>query len=159
MNINLTLVAQLIAFAAFVWFTLRFIWPPLMNAMNERRAKIADGLAAAEQGQQAQAQAQQEVEAVLQQARVQAAEIKSNAEKEATQIVDQARAKGRAEAERQLAAAQAEIAQETNKAREGLRAKVAELVVAGAEKILRKEVNLQTHQAMLNRVAQQIQAG
>ncbi|MEM6406514.1 MAG: F0F1 ATP synthase subunit B [Pseudomonadota bacterium] len=156
MNINLTLIAQLISFAVFVWFTLRFIWPPLMDAMNERKAKIADGLAAAEQGQQAQAQAQQEVESVLQQARVQAAEIKSNAEKEATRIVDQARVKGRAEAERQLTAAQAEIAQETNKAREGLRAKVAELVVAGAEKILQKEIDVKAHQAILNRVAQQI---
>lgn len=156
MNINLTLIAQLIAFAVFVWFTLRFIWPPLINAMNERKAGIADGLAAAEQGRQAQLQAQQEAESVLQQARMQAAEIKSNAEKEATQIVDQARAKGRAEAERQLVAAQAEIEQETNKAREGLRAKVAELIVMGAEKILQKEINAKVHQTILNRVAQQI---
>ncbi len=156
MNINLTLIAQLIAFAVFVWFTLRFIWPPLMNAMNERKAKIAEGLAAAEQGQQAQVRAQQEAETVLQQARVQAAEIKSNAEKEATQIVDQARAKGRAEAERQLATAQAEIVQQTNKAREGLRAKLAELVVAGTEKILQKEINAKAHRAILNRMAQQI---
>jgi F-type H+-transporting ATPase subunit b len=156
MNINLTLFAQLISFAVFVWFTLRFIWPPLVAAMNERKAKIADGLAAAERGQQSQARAEQEAEVFLQQARQQAAEIKSNADKEAASIIDQAKDKGRQEAARQLAAAQAEIAQSTQKAREALRVKVAELAVAGAEKILRKEINAKAHHKILDAVAQQI---
>jgi len=156
MNINLTLIAQLISFAVFVWFTLRFIWPPLVNAMNERKAKIADGLAAAERGQQAQVRAEQEAEQCLQKARAQAAEITSNAEKEAAQIIEQAKGKGRAEGARQLAAAQAEIEQATHKAREALRTKVAELAVAGAEKILRAEVNPKAHQKILDAVAHQI---
>lgn len=156
MNINLTLIAQLISFAVFVWFTLRFIWPPLVNAMNERKAKIADGLAAAERGQQAQVRAEQEAEQCLLKARAQAAEITSNAEKEAAQIIEQAKGKGRAEGARQLAAAQAEIEQATHKAREALRTKVAELAVAGAEKILRAEVNPKAHQKILDAVAHQI---
>lgn len=156
MNINLTLFAQLISFAVFVWFTMRFIWPPLVEAMQERKAKIADGLAAAERGQQSQALAEQEIEELLQQARQQASEIKSNAEKEATRIVDQAKHKGREEGARQLAVAQEEIAQAAHKARETLRAKVAELAVLGAEKILRKEVDAKAHNTILNAVAQQI---
>ncbi len=156
MNINLTLFAQLISFAVFVWFTLRFIWPPLSAAMQERKTKIADGLAAAERGQQSQARAEQEADVLVQQARQQAAEIKSNAEKEAARIVGQAKDKGREEGARQLAAAQADIVQATNKAREALRAKVAKLAVLGAEKILRKEVDAKAHNTILNAVAQQI---
>ncbi len=156
MNINLTLIAQMISFAVFVWFTMKFIWPPLVKAMDERKAKIADGLAAAERGRHEQALAEQRVDEQLQQAKQQAAEIKANAEKQAAMILVEAKTKAQQEGDRQLAAAQAEITQETNKAREVLRAKVAELALAGAEKILRKEINAEAHKDIVDAVAKQI---
>jgi F-type H+-transporting ATPase subunit b len=156
MNINLTLIAQMISFAVFVWFTMKFIWPPLVKAMDERKAKIADGLAAAERGRHEQALAEQRVDEQLQQAKQQAAEIKANAEKQAAMILVEAKTKAQQEGDRQLAAAQTEITQETNKAREVLRAKVAELALAGAEKILRKEINAEAHKDIVDAVAKQI---
>lgn len=156
MNINLTLIAQLISFAFFVWFTMKFVWPPLAKAMDERKVRIADGLAAAERGQHEQELAQKRALDTLHEAKQQAAEIKANAEKQAAMIVEEARDKAKDEGGRQLAAAQAEIEQETNKAREVLRAKVAELAVLGAEKILRKEIDANTHRDIVESVAQQI---
>ncbi len=156
MNINLTLIAQLVSFAVFVWFTMKFVWPPLVKAMDERKAKIADGLAAAERGQHEQELAEQRAKEYLHQAKAQAADIKANAEKQATMIVDEAKDKALEEGARQLVAAQAEIEQETNKAREALRTKVAELAVMGAEKILRKEINAEAHQDIVDSVANQI---
>ncbi|HOP15740.1 MAG: F0F1 ATP synthase subunit B [Chromatiaceae bacterium] len=156
MNINLTLIAQLVSFAVFVWFTMKFVWPPLVKAMDERKAKIAEGLAAAERGQHEQELAEKRAKDTLHQAKQQAAEIKANAEKQASMIVEEARDKAKEEGHRQLVAAQAEIAQEINKAREGLRAKVAELAVLGAEKILRKEINADAHKDIVESVANQI---
>lgn len=156
MNINLTLIAQLVSFAVFVWFTLKFIWPPLVKAMDERKAKIADGLAAAERGVHEQELAKERAREHLHEAKHQAAEIKANAERQAAMIVEEAKAKAQEEGARQLAAAQAEIEQETNKAREQLRAKVAELALAGAEKILRKEIDANAHKDIVNAVANQI---
>jgi F-type H+-transporting ATPase subunit b len=156
MNINLTLIAQLVAFAVFVWFTMKFVWPPLVKAMDERKAKIADGLAAAERGAHEQELAQERAKEVLHEAKAQAAEIKANAEKQAVMIVEEAKGKAQEEGARQLAAAQAEIEQETNKAREELRGKVAELAMAGAEKILRKEIDANAHKDIVEAVANQI---
>ena len=156
MNINLTLIAQLVSFAVFVWFTMRFVWPPLVQAMDERKAKIADGLAAAERGAHEQELAEKRAAETIVQAKQQAAEIKANAEKQASMIVEEAKNKAQEEGSRQLAAAQAEIEQETNKAREQLRGKVAELAVFGAEKILRKEIDANAHKDIVDAVAQQI---
>jgi len=156
MNINLTLILQLVSFAVFVWFTMKFVWPPLVKAMDERKAKIADGLAAAERGAHEQELARERAKEVLHEAKAQAAEIKANAEKQAAMIVEDAKGKAQEEGARQLAAAQAEIEQEANKAREALRGKVAELALAGAEKILRKEIDAEAHKDIVEAVANQI---
>jgi F-type H+-transporting ATPase subunit b len=156
MNINLTLIAQLVSFAVFVWFTMKFVWPPLTKAMDERKAKIAEGLAAAERGQHEQELAEKRAKDTLHEAKQQAAEIKSHAEKQAAMIIEEARDKAKEEGGRQLVAARAEIEQETNKAREVLRSKVAELAVIGAEKILRKEIDADAHKDIVESVANQI---
>ncbi|MGB5201902.1 MAG: F0F1 ATP synthase subunit B [Sedimenticolaceae bacterium] len=156
MNINVTLFGQMLSFAVFVWFTMKFVWPPIVKAMEERKAKIAEGLAAAERGQHEQELAEKRAKDSLHEAKRQAAEIKHNAEKQAALIVEEARDKAKEEGHRQLLAAQAEIEQETNKAREVLRAKVAELAVLGAEKILRKEIDANAHRDIVESVARQI---
>ena len=156
MNINLTLFGQLISFVLFVCFTMKFVWPPIVKALEERKAKIADGLAAGERGQHEQQLAQQRAKEQLVEAKKKAAEIVVKAEKRATEIVEEAKGDARVEGERLLKAAQAEIEQETNKAREQLRGKVAELAIAGAEKILRKEINADAHRDIVDAVANQI---
>ncbi len=156
MNINLTLIGQLLAFVVFVWFTKKFVWTPIIAALNERKAKIADGLAAAERGQHEQELAKERAVEELKKAKVQAAEIINLANKRASEIVDEAKENARTEGERILAAAQADIEQETNRARETLRGKVAELAVAGAEKILRREINADAHSEVLDAVAKQL---
>ncbi len=156
MNINLTLIAQLVSFAVFVWFTMKFVWPPLVKAMDERKAKIADGLAAAERGQHEQELARERAKEYLHEAKQQAAEITAKAEKQAALIVEEAKTKAQEEGARQLAAAQAEIEQEVNRAREELRGRVAELAVAGAEKILRREIDADAHKDIVEAVAKQI---
>ena len=156
MNINLTLIAQLVSFAVFVWFTMKFVWPPLVKAMDERKAKIADGLASAERGKHEQELAEKRAKDTLHQAKQQAAEIKANADKQAALIIEEARDKAKEEGQRQLVAAKAEIEQEINKAREALRTRVAELAVLGAEKILRKEINADAHKDIVESVANQI---
>jgi F-type H+-transporting ATPase subunit b len=156
MNINLTLIAQLVSFAVFVWFTMKFVWPPLVKAMDQRKAKIADGLAAGERGQHEQKLAEQRAKERLHAAKEQAAEIKANAEKQAVVIIEEAKAKAKEEGARQLAGARAEIEQETNKAREQLRTKVAALAMVGAEKILRREIDAEAHKDIVAAVANQI---
>ncbi len=156
MNINLTLIAQLISFAFFVWFTMKYVWPPMVKAMEERKAKIADGLAAAERGAHEKELAEQAAKEKLHEAKLQSAEIISRAEKRAAEIIDEAKEKALEEGERILAAARAEIEQEANKAREALRRQVGELAVAGAEKILRREIDASAHQAILDELAEQI---
>ena len=156
MNINLTLIAQLVSFAFLVWFTMKYVWPPMVKAMDERKAKIAEGLAAAERGQHEQELAEKRAKEFLHKAKQQASEIKSNAEKQAAVIIEEARDKAKEEGGRQLVAARAEIEQETNKAREALRSKVAELAVLGAEKILRKEIDAAANQDIVESVVNQI---
>lgn len=156
MNINLTLFAQLISFSVFVGFTMKYIWPPMIKALDERKARIADGLAAAERGVHEKELAQQAALEKLHGAKQQSAEIVSRAEKRAAEIVDEAKDQARVEGERLLIAARAEIDQEANKAREALRTKVAELAVMGAEKILRKEINAEAHKDIVDSLAKQI---
>ncbi|WP_419613135.1 F0F1 ATP synthase subunit B [Thiolapillus sp.] len=156
MNINLTLIAQLISFAVFVWFTMKYVWPPMIKAREERKARIADGLAAAERGVHEKELAQQAALEKLHEAKQQSAEIVARAEKRAAEIVDEAKDQARSEGERLLTAARAEIDQEANKAREVLRSKVAELAVMGAEKILRKEINAEAHKDIVDSLAKQI---
>ena len=156
MNINLTLLAQAVAFAVFIWFTVKFVWPPLMRAIEERQKTIADGLAAAEKGKQAleisTRQADDEIKAV----RARVAEIIAQAEKRNAQMIEEAKKAAKAEGEREKLAAQAEIDQQIAHAREALREQVANLAVAGAEKILRREVNAQTHSDLLAQLRQEI---
>ena len=156
MNINLTLIAQLASFALFVWFNVKYVWPPLVKALDERKAKIAEGLAAAERGLHEQELAEKRAKDYLHKAKQQAAEIKSNAEKQAALIVEEAHDKSKEENNRQLATARAEIEQEANKTREALRSKVAELAILGAEKILRREIDAAANEDIVQSVANQI---
>ena len=156
MNINLTLIAQLASFAVFVMFTMKYVWPPLVKAMEERKAKIAAGLAAAERGAHEKELAEQRAKDKLHEAKQQSAEIVSRAEKRAAEIVEEAKGSAKIEGERLLTAAKAEIDKEANKAREALRIKVGELAVAGAEKILRKEINADAHKDIIESIASQV---
>jgi F-type H+-transporting ATPase subunit b len=156
MNINLTLIGQLVTFVVFVWFTMKYVWTPIMGALEARRKEIADGLAAAERGQHEQELAQERAKEALHEAKQQAAEIVNQAHKRANEIVDEAKHDAKAEGDRILTAAQAEIEQELNRSREALREKVAILVVSGAEKILQKEINADAHKDVVENVAGQI---
>ncbi|MES9854484.1 MAG: F0F1 ATP synthase subunit B [Candidatus Thiodiazotropha sp. LLP2] len=156
MNINLTLIGQLLSFAVFVWFTMKYVWTPIMGALETRKKEIADGLAAAERGQHEQELAKERAKDVLHEAKSQAAEIVAQAQKRAAEIVDESKGTARVEGERILTAAQAEIEQEANRARESLREKVGLLAVAGAEKILKKEIGADTHQDIVAALAEEI---
>ena len=156
MDINFTLVAQGIAFAILIWFTVKFVWPPLLTAIEARQKEIADGLAAAQEGKSALEQAAKKSEASLNEAKQKAAEIIGQAEKRATQIVEEAKNNAKAEGDRIIAGAKAEIDQEVNRAKEGLRAQVSSLAVAGAEKILRREIDAKAHSDMLNQLASEL---
>ena len=149
MNFNLTLIAQAVTFALFIWFTVQFVWPPLLKAIEERQARIADGLKAAEQGKQALERSSRDAATEIAGARDRAAEIVSQAEKRVAQMIEEAKLAAREEGNREKLAARAEIDQEVARAREMLREQVAALAVAGAEKILRREVNLQAHAQLL----------
>ena len=156
MNINLTLLSQAIAFAIFIWFTVKFVWPPLMRAVQERQRRIADGLAAGERGRQELEAAGKRAHEELAKARGRVGEIIGSAEKRDAQMLDEAKAAAQAEADRIIAAAKADIDQQIARAREMLREQVASLAVAGAEKILRREVNAQTHAELLNQLKREI---
>jgi F-type H+-transporting ATPase subunit b len=156
MNINLTLFAQMIAFAVFVGFCMKFVWPPIVAALAERKAKIAEGLAAAERGHQEKALGEQRALVLVRDAKATAADIVAQAQKRATEIVEEAKAEARSESGRVVAAAQAEIDRETNRAREELRERVAALAVAAAEKILRKEIDIKAHQGLVDSFAKQL---
>ena len=152
MNINLTLFAQAAVFLAFIGFTIKFIWPPMVRAIEARQKNVADGLAAADQGRKSlevsAKQATEEIDA----ARKLAAEILGQAEKRAAQMIEAAKAAAKEESGREKAAAKAEIEQDVSRARETLREQVASLAVAGAEKILRREVNAQSHADLLTQL-------
>jgi len=156
MNINLTLLIEMVVFAIFVMFTMKFVWTPIMAALDERKIRIADGLAAAERGKREQSLAEQKAAELLRETKLQTAELINRGEKRASEIVDQAKSDAREEAERILTAARAEIETELNKARESLRGQVAELSVLGAEKILEREIDRTTHDKMLNDLLTQL---
>jgi F-type H+-transporting ATPase subunit b len=156
MNINLTLFLQMISFAAFVWFCMKFVWPPIVNALAERKTKIAEGLAAAERGHKEQELGQHRATEIMKEAKSHAADIVSQAQKRAAEIVDEAKQDAREEGARLVHAAQAEIDQEINRAREELREKVAVLAVAAAEKILQKEIDPAVHGSLVDSFAKQI---
>ncbi len=156
MNINFSLFAQAAVFFLLIWFTVRFIWPPLLNAIEKRQKEIADGLAAASEGRNALDAAAKKSEGTLNEAKQKASEIIGQAEKRASQIVEEAKGNAKTEGERILAGAKSEIDQEVNRAKEGLRTQVSALAVAGAEKILRKEINAKTHSDMLSKLAAEL---
>jgi F-type H+-transporting ATPase subunit b len=156
MNLNLTLVAQAITFTAFIWVTVKFIWPHMLRAIEARQKTIADGLAAAEQGRRSLETSTRQAQDAIAQARSRAAEILAQAEKRAAQLVDEARGAAKEEGNREKAAAKAEIEQEVTRAREQLRDQVASLAVAGAEKILRREVDAKAHAELLESIKGQL---
>ena len=156
MSITFTLIAQTLAFILFIAFTVKFVWPPLLRAIEARQKQIADGLAAAEQGRKSLEVSNRQAEEAIGQARGRAAEIVGQAEKRAAQLVEEAKEAAKAEGAREKAAAKAEIGQEVQRAREQLREQVAALAVAGAEKILRREVDSRAHGQMLEEIKRQI---
>jgi F-type H+-transporting ATPase subunit b len=151
-NINATLVLQIVVFLLLGWFTMKFVWPPIMGALDERRQKIADGLAAADKAKAELASANKRVEAELSASRDQTAGLLADAERRAQAIVDEAKGRAIQEAEKIMAAAQADAEQQVIKARETLREQVAGLAIKGAEQILRKEVNAAAHADLLSRL-------
>ena len=156
MNINLTLIGQSITFLFFVWFCMKFVWPPIMGALQERQKRIADGLAAAERGQHEQELAEKAAAEKLHEAKAQAGEIIAHAQKRASEIVDEAKGDARTEGERLLAAAQSEIEQEVNRAKETLRQQVAGIAVAGASKVLEREIDESAHGDILDKLVAEI---
>lgn len=156
MNINLTLFGQTITFILFVWFCLKFIWPHIIKAMDDRKTRIADGLAAGERGQHEQELAEQRAVEVIREAKDQAKEILAQAHKRGDEIVDDAKDDGRAEGERMLRAAEAEMEQQMNQAREQLRADVVKLALQGAQQVLGRDVDEKVHTEQLDRLAAQL---
>ncbi len=156
MNINVTLFAQALTFALFIWFTVKVVWPFMLRAIETRQKTIADGLAAAEQGRRSLESSTRQAEDAVREARRRAAEIIVQAEKRAAQMVDEARGAAKEEGNREKAAAQAEIEQAVTRAREQLRDRVASLAVAGAEKILRREVDAKAHADLLEAIKREL---
>lgn len=156
MNINATLIGQSIAFFLFVWFCMKFIWPPLTRALDERKKTIADGLAAAEKGKRELELGEKKAIETIKKAKQDASEVIVLAEKRAAEIADEAKENAKAEADRIVAAARADIEQEVNRAKESLRAAVSELAVVGAARILEKEVDAKTHAKLLEAVVKQL---
>jgi len=155
-NINLTLIGQSITFMAFLWFCMKFVWPPITSALTTRKNKIADGLAAAERGTQSAKQAEVKVQEQLAEAKMQASDIINAAQKRANEIVDEAKDTAVQESDRIKNNAHAEIDKEINKAKEQLRGQVSALAIAGAERVLKKEINADVHKSVLDDLASQI---
>jgi len=151
-----TLLGQMFTFAILIWFTVKFIWPPMMKAIEDRQQKIAEGLAAADRSQKDLAQAQDKVSEALKDARTKANEIIEQAHARANQIIDQAKNDAVGEANRQKALAEAEIAAAANRAKEDLRKQVSALAVSGAEKLLRREIDANAHKALIDDLAAQL---
>jgi F-type H+-transporting ATPase subunit b len=156
MNINATLLAQTIMFVLFVWFCMSFVWPPIMTALANRQKQIADGLAAGERGKHELELAAKHATKELHVAKEKASEIIALAEKRAIEIVEEAKGNAKVEGDRILTGAKAEIDQEVNRAKEGLRQQVSDLAIAGAEKILRREIDAKAHAEMLNAIAREL---
>ena len=156
MDLNATIIGQSIAMIVFVWFCMKFIWPPIIGMLEERQQQIADGLAAADKGNRALEEAEKEKADILDEARGQAREIIDQANTRANGIVDEARTEAGSEKKRILESAAAEVEQEANRAREELRGQVAAIAIAGAEKIIQREINTDTHKELLDKLAAEI---
>lgn len=156
MSINATLIGQMITFTLLVWFTMKYVWPPIVAAMEERKAKIAEGLAAAEKGHEEIKLAEKKAKIVLKEAKEHSAEIISSAQKRANELVEEAKLQARAEGERILESAKAQIEQESLQARENLRKEVSALALRAAEQILKEEIDKAKHQNILNRAEKEL---
>ncbi len=156
MNINLTIIMQAVAFAVFIWFCARFIWPPLTRAIEARQKTIADGLAAGERGRAELVNAEKQQAGIVAEAKAKAQEIVAQGEKFRSETVEAAKREAKAEADRIVAAAKAEIEQEVARAKEDLRTQVSKLAVSGAGKILGREVDANAHAAMLRELETQL---
>lgn len=156
LDINLTLVVQMLVFAAFVLFTMKLVWPPLVKALEERQEKIADGLSAAERGRKELELAQHRVKDELKQAKAQSADIIDKANKRAAQIIEEAKETARREAQIQAKIAQEQLVQQVNHAKDDLRKQVAKLAVTGAEKILMREIDANANSALLDNLIEEI---
>ena len=153
MNINLTLIIQMVVFAILIWFTMKFVWPMILGAMVEREQKIAAGLAAAEQAQKDLSEAKSRADEVIKEARTRALAIESQARTQANQILDEARKAASLEGEKALASAKSQIELESNRARDQLRGQVVSLAVAGAKRVLEKEIDPKAHGELLDQLA------
>ena len=156
MNINLTLLMQAVAFGVFIWFCAKFVWPPLMRAIEARQKQIADGLAAGEEGRQSLSRAEKQIATMLSEAKTRASDIVAQGEKLKSETVDQAKNEAKAEGDRIIAAAKAEIEQEISRAKEALRNQVGALAVAGAGQILKREVDAKAHAELLAALQKQL---
>ena len=156
MNLNATLFAQLVVFLILAWFTMKFVWPPIMKALDERAGKIADGLAAADRAKADLAHAEKKASDELRKARESAAEFRSGAERQVAQLIEDARAEGARIVNAAREAAEAEAGVASQRAKEALREHVAILAVAGAERILRKEINAQAHAELLTQLKSEL---
>jgi F-type H+-transporting ATPase subunit b len=155
-NINATLLGQMITFAVFVWFTMKFVWPLLMQAIEERQAKIADGLAAAEKGRHELELAEVRAKELLRERKQHAAEIVAHAQKRANEIIEEAKISARTESERILGSARAQISQDLQEARDKLQREIGQLAIAAAEQILMREVDAEAHQEIVNKLSVQL---
>jgi len=155
-SINATLIGQMITFALLVWFTMKYIWPPLFDSLEERKKKIADGLAAAERGHEEIILAEKKAKSVLKEAKSQSAEIVTLAQKRANEIVEESKENAKKEGERLILAAKAQIEQERQQAKEGLRKEVASLALRAAEQILGAEIDQGKHQDIISKVSNQL---
>jgi F-type H+-transporting ATPase subunit b len=155
-SINATLLGQMITFSLLVWFTMKYVWPPLMQALEERKKKIADGLAAADKGKHEMELAEKRATTLLRDAKDQAADIVTLAQKRAGELVDETKLHAKEEGERIVTAARAEIDREIQKAKEGLRQQVAVLAVSAAEQILQKEIDQDKHKGIIDNLAKEL---
>ncbi|MYL23647.1 F0F1 ATP synthase subunit B [Vreelandella massiliensis] len=156
MNINMTLIGQTIAFAIFVWFCIKYVWPPISIALHERQKKIADGLDAASRASRDLELAQEQATQTLRESKEQASEILDQANKRANQMIEEAREQARAEGERIMAGARSEIDQEVQRAKDELRAQVSHLAIVGAERVLESSVDEKTHRKLLDELAAEL---
>jgi F-type H+-transporting ATPase subunit b len=156
-NLNATLIAQLVVFFILGWFTMKFVWPPIMKALDDRARKIADGLTAADKAKSDLALAEKKVVEELRKARESAGDVRTSAEKQASQLIDEARTEANRIVAQAREAAEAEAGVAAQRAKEALRDQVAHLAVAGAEKILRREINTQVHAELLANLKQELQ--
>ena len=151
-----TLIGQAGTFIVFIWVTMKFVWPPLVQAMEERREKIAEGLAQSDEAEKALVHAQSEAEGIIKEARTKAGDIIEQASQRGNQMIEQAREDAMAEHDRRVEAAEAEIRQATNQAREALRERVSELAVTGASRVIEKEIDANKHRDILDKLAQEL---